>query len=150
MDIDSLKKSIEFAIEKEREAVDFYTQCSKLTTRSGMKKAFLEMADEEKRHVKMLENFKQEKLDSVKIKNTPDLKIGDYLVDMKFDPSMSYNELLILAMKREEASHNLYTNLLQGTEDENIKRLFQMLAQEELKHKNRLEKEYDDFVLKDN
>ncbi len=63
---------------------------------------------------------------------------------------MKYQDLLILAMKREDAAYALYNNLATQSSDESIVKLFQILAQEELKHKNRLEKEYDEVVLKNN
>jgi len=53
-------------------------------------------------------------------------------------------------MKREEKAHDLYTELAAKGRDPHVVKLFQMLAQEELKHKNRIEKEYDEEVLRDN
>ncbi|MFO7890491.1 MAG: ferritin family protein [bacterium] len=150
MDLTNLKQTINFALDKEHEAIDFYTKCSNFTTRSGMKDAFVEMAEEEKKHVRMLENFKPEQVEKMQLKNIPDLKISDYLVDMEFNPEMSYQDLLILAMKREEASIKLYTEFTQKNSDPALIKLFQILAQEELRHKNRLQKEYDDVILKDN
>jgi rubrerythrin len=150
MELDEFKETIRFALEKEKEAVDFYSRSSEMTTRSGMKKAFLEMADEERNHVRMLENFRPEHVEKVHLKEIPNLKISDYLVDMDFDPGMSYQNLLILAMKREEKSHALYTEFAKKEGDPSIAKLFRLLAQEELKHKNRLEKEYDEVVLRGN
>lgn len=150
MELGEFKETVRFALEKEKEAVDFYSRCSEMTTRSGMKKAFLEMADEERNHVRMLENFRPEHVAKVHLKEIPNLKISDYLVDMDFDPGMSYQNLLILAMKREEKSHALYMEFAKEEGDPSIVKLFRLLAQEELKHKNRLEKEYDDVVLQYN
>ena len=150
MEIDKFKETIRFALEKEKEAVDFYQECSRITKRAEMKDVFVEMADEEKKHVRMLENFKPEHVEKIKLKEIPDLKISDYLVDVQFDPSMSYRDLLILAMKREEKSNKLYTELSHEGGDPSVVKLFQILAQEELKHKNRIQKEYDDMMLQGN
>lgn len=150
MELTQFKKIIQFALDKEKEAVDFYSQCSQLVKRSGMKKAFLEMADEEKKHIRMLEHFQPDRLDKVKLQKVPNLKIGDYLVDNTFSPDMGYQDLLILAMKREEKSYKLYTVLVEEGEDSSIRRLFEILAQEELKHKNCLEREYDDAIFMEN
>jgi rubrerythrin len=76
-----------------------------------------------------------------------DLKIGDYLVDVPAAPDMEYQDALILAMKKEKASFRLYTDLAVTTEDGNLQSLMQGLAQEEAKHKLRLEMEYDEFFL---
>lgn len=141
---------IEFAREKEVEAVEFYQHCSKTAEKPAMQEVFLELADEEKRHVKMLDRFDPEKVEKMQIKDVPDMKISDYLVDLEFRPDMDYQELLILAMKREEASYKLYTKMsADGTSPEVIK-LFKVLAQEELRHKNRIQREYDEVILRDN
>ncbi len=150
MELDQFKEIIQFALDKEKKAVDFYNQCSQLAKRSGMKKAFLEMADEEKKHIRMLEHFQLDRVEKVKLQKVPNLKIVDYLVDSAFSPNMSYRDLLILAMKREEKSVALYTVLAEKGEDPSIQKLFKILAQEELKHKNRLEREYDDAILMGN
>ena len=150
MDQQSFQEMVQFALEKEKEAVEFYNECADTSTRPGMKQAFQEMAKEEEHHVKMLENFTPKKVESLRIKDMPNLKISDYLVDMEFTPNMKYQDLLILAMKREDAANALYNNLSTQSSDESIVKLFQILAQEELMHKNRLEKEYDEVVLKNN
>ena len=150
MEPNIFKETIQFALEKEKEAVAFYTHCSTLAKHDAMKRAFLEMAGEEKSHVRMLENFKPEHVERVALKTIPNLKISDYLVDTEFRSDMNYKELLILAMKREESAYALYSHFAQEGGDPGIVKLFQILAQEELKHKNRLEKEYDDHVLQQN
>jgi rubrerythrin len=61
---------------------------------------------------------------------------------------MGYHEMLQLAMKREEKALALYNDLLSRTEDENQKKIFQMLCQEEAKHKLKLETMYDDYMAK--
>lgn len=150
MEFNDLKETIDFALGKEKEAVEFYRECSERAKREAMKQAFLSMAKEEEGHVRMLTNFKPEQVESVKLKAIPNLKISDYLVDMDFEPEMSYKDLLVLAMKREESAYALYSSLATEGGDASMSKLFQILAQEELKHKNRLEKEYDEMVLQQN
>ena len=53
-------------------------------------------------------------------------------------------------MKREEKAQQLYSDMGTRTGDPEIKKLFAMLAQEEAKHKLRLETEYDEYVLVEN
>jgi rubrerythrin len=69
---------------------------------------------------------------------------------MKFEANMSYQDILILAMKREEQSMRLYTDMGEKVEDAQLKSLFRKLAGEEAKHKNKLETEYDENVLREN
>lgn len=150
MDNNEFKKLIEFAIEKEEEAAAFYRDCSKRASRKEMQETFIRMAEEEEGHKLKIERFNRDTIESGELKQVPNLKISDYLSDMEFRPGMNYAELLVLAMKREEKSHALYSGLAEQTDDLSIKKLFQILAQEELKHKLRLEKEYDDEVQKEN
>ena len=79
-----------------------------------------------------------------------DLKIGDYLTDVEPGPNLNYQEALIVAMKKEKASFKLYIDLAAITDNENLRSVFSLLAQEEAKHKLRFEIEYDDYVLSEN
>ena len=136
---------IDFAIEREAGAIAFYEGASKVAKRSEAKAMFEELAAEERKHRKLLEGINKKAVSKYTIKNIPDLKISDYLVDMEFSPDMHYNEILILAMKREQKSIQLYKDL--GKNDDPEAKLFQTLAQEEAKHKLKLETEYDEYVL---
>jgi len=59
---------------------------------------------------------------------------------------MPYNELLMLAMKREEKALKLYNEMLSKAETAEQKKVFKMLCQEEAKHKLSLETIYDDYM----
>jgi len=76
--------------------------------------------------------------------------LSDYLVDVKPKPNMSYEEALILAMKKEKAAFKLYTALAERAQQPEMQDLFRLLAMEESKHKMRFEIEYDDYVLREN
>ncbi len=142
------KEIIQFAIEKEIASVDFYTRASQVVKFSGTRDLFLDFAEQEKGHRKLLEDLNIEKVIQAKIKPIPDLKISDYMVDVEFKPDLSYAEILRTAMKREEHSVKLYTALREPVQDESMKKLFSFLVQEETKHKYQLEKIYDDEILK--
>lgn len=79
-----------------------------------------------------------------------DLKVGDYLVDAKTGQDMSYQDALILAMKREKAAFLLYQDLAGILQDPAMQRLFTNLANEEAKHKMHFEVEYDKHFLSEN
>jgi rubrerythrin len=63
---------------------------------------------------------------------------------------MSYQEALIVAMKKEKSAFKLYSDLAKIAPTGDMKDLFNGLAMEESKHKLRFEIEYDEYVLKDN
>jgi rubrerythrin len=148
MDEKKFQEIIQFAIEKEIASVDFYTKASQRVKHSGTKELFLDFAEQEKGHRKLLEDLSMGKVIQAKIEPIPDLKISDYLIDVEFKPDLSYAEILRMAMKREEQSTKLYTALKEPVQDEGLKKLFSFLVQEETKHKYQLEKIYDDEILK--
>jgi rubrerythrin len=148
MDKKKFKEVIQFAIDKEIEAFNFYTQTSQIAKYSGAKELFLELAKQEEGHRKLLEKLDMEKIAKARVEKIPDLKISDYMVDGEFRPDLSYAEMLRIAMKREERSVRLYEDLKGTNPDEDLKKLFTFLVQEESKHKLRLEKIYDEEVLK--
>ena len=79
-----------------------------------------------------------------------DLKITDYLVEEPLDKDSDFQDILIVAGKREKASHDLYAALAQVAEDDETTNLFEFLAEEELAHKQRVETLYEDLVYKSN
>jgi len=146
----NVEAMLSFAIEKEQEAAEFYVWASGLSYRPNLHTMFLEMAEEERKHEAMLKEIEPKKVGVYPIEQVRDLKISDYLVEAEFSPDMSYQDALILAMKREEKAHQLYSDMGARTDDPELKKLFAMLAQEEAKHKLRLETEYDEYVLAEN
>jgi len=74
------------------------------------------------------------------------MKRSNYVVDMEYKKGMDYADILRLAMKREEKALALYNDLQHEADDAGYVRLFQILSQEEAKHKQYLETMYDDFM----
>jgi len=148
VDEKKFKEIIQFAIGREIDAIDFYSRASKMVKLSGTRELFLDFAKQEEGHKKKLEGVMAGKVDVVKIEKVPNLKISDYLVDAELRPDIPYADILRLAMKREERSVKLYTDLTEKNVDKNLNNLFTFLIQEESKHKYALEKLYDDEVLK--
>ena len=151
MQFKDLKEIINFAIEKEKEAADFYEEISEEETMSGAKQMLKEFSLEEKKHLALLEKLINqgivEGLDDYKFKWIVDIKRSDFVAEMEYKKGMVYNELLMLAMKREEKALALYNQLLKETADtEGSQKLFKMLCQEEAKHKLKLETMYDDYM----
>ncbi len=150
MEFESLEAIIDFAIEKEIEAADFYQGLSHEASMSGAKQMLEEFAREERKHQTLLEKIKSKGFDEsvveYKFKWIPDLKRGDYLVELEYSDGMGYNELLILAMKREEKALALYNILLKRAEGIESQKFFKILCQEEANHKLKLETLYDDYM----
>ena len=153
MNFKNIEEITDFAIEKEREAAAFYERISKDEEDfSGSKQMFAEFAAEEQKHEKILQDFKtkgiSKSLKDYQFKWITDIKRSDYLVDLKYEKGMPYNEILLLAMKREEKALKLYNDFLEQADTDDSKKLFKVLCQEEAKHKLALETIYDDYMAK--
>ena len=150
MNFQTVDQIIQFAIDREQTAIEFYQTCADKAGRPEMKNAFYALADEERKHVKLLTridpmSFADDTVDAV---NHPGMET--YIIDKPFHPDMSYQELLQLAIHREAASVHLYQSLLGKVSDQKSSRLLRRLSGEELKHKERLENEYDNHVMREN
>jgi rubrerythrin len=150
MDFKNLKEIVDFAIDSEKEAAEFYETASREEGLSGSKQMLLEFAEQERKHQELLEKFKREGLgDSLKnyeFEWITDIKRSDYVDDVEYKPGMAYHEILLLATKREEKALKLYNELLRQADSGDAKLLFKMLCQEEAKHKLALETMYDHYM----
>jgi rubrerythrin len=78
-----------------------------------------------------------------------DLRIVNYLEDAPLTDASDYEyqKLLIYAGKREQEAFEYYDDLAKKLRGSDAGRFFARLAAEELTHKNKIEKEYDQYVL---
>ncbi len=148
MNFASVDEILTFAIDREKEAVSFYTDLSKKESTQSMKQTFTELAQEEAKHVKLLTGFSKNKasIDSYEVKVISDLKISDYLTDIEYKEGMIMEDVLTLAMKREEMAVKLYNDMAEKTQDQEAVKLFRLLVQEESEHKLKFEQMYDDCL----
>ena len=146
----SVDDVLDFAIEREQEAADFYADLAGRMERAYMKEVFEGFAREEMGHKARLNAIKEGKLLASAGKQIVDLKIGDYLVATEPTDDMEYQDALILAMKKEKAAYRLYNDLAANIDDAGLRETFLSLAQEEAKHKLRFEVEYDEHFLTEN
>ncbi len=147
----SSEEVLEFAIAAEQDAINFYSDLYNQTQDKHMKTAYREFIVEEKSHKQKLLKLKSEGInDKIEITKIADLKISDYLPQEIASENMEYKDALVVAMHKEKAAFRLYTDLARLSDNEDLKRLFLFLANEEAKHKLMFETEYDDMVLKEN
>ncbi len=149
-DFKNINDILDFAIKREQEAVDFYTNLSSKARNEEMKEVFKEFAMEEVKHKARLQKIKDEGIFEISEEKVLDLKISDYTDNVTPSPELSYEEALRLAMNKEKAAYKLYMKLSTKTDNQNLKEVFLSLAQEESKHKLRFEIEYDEYVLREN
>lgn len=138
---------IEFAIKREEEAIKAYGDLAGIAKTPGLKKFLLDLQEEERNHKKLLQDITEEKVESLEIKEVDDLKISDYLVEEPPSPDMNFQDLLILAAKKEQKAVDLYSDLERKVSKKELKKLFEFLIQQEKSHKLKLEEEYEKHVL---
>jgi len=143
---------LDFAIKGEESANKFYSAWAKKVEKKAMQIVFEELAEEESKHKEFLLGIKEGKKTSMKPskQEVMDLKISDYMLDVKASEDMDYQDALTVAMHREKMAYKLYSSMVAMTDDKNIQDTFKALAQEEAKHKLRLELIYDDEIMKEN
>ncbi len=144
---ESLNDILDFAIEQEQAAADFYTRLSANAKHASMREILEGFAQEELRHKKKLIAIKEQGATKlVNHQSVPDLKVADYLVDIEPSDDMSYEDSLVVAMKLEKRAFQLYNDMAAMAEDDAIRSSLLALANEEAKHKLHFEIRYDDSI----
>jgi len=138
---------IEFAIKREEEAIKAYGDIAGIAKAPGLKKLLLDLQEEERNHKKLLQDITEEKIESLEIKEVTDMKISDYLIEEPPSADMNFQDLLILAAKKEQKAVDLYSDLARKVSEIELKKLFEFLIQQEKSHKLKLEEEYEKHVL---
>jgi rubrerythrin len=147
---ESLGDILDYAIGQEEAAAAFYEGLATRLARPQVRELLLGFAQEEMGHKTKLLEVKQGRSTLSGNERVGDLRVGDYLVEIAPDPTLDYQQALIVAMKREKAAFKLYTRLASVVETQEVRDLFLALAAEEAKHKLRFELEYDDSILTGN
>ncbi len=141
---------INFAIAGEKEAIKFYQELQEKVKFHAQIEMLKEFENMEKGHVIILENIRNKGFEKIEIKEVTDLHISDYIVDMEPSEDMNYQDILIVAMKKEEKANKLYTEMANNFPGTELEQLFRKLASEEAGHKLHFETLYDDEILKEN
>ncbi len=149
-DFTNINDILDFAIQNEQNAVNFYTELAKTARTDDMKKTFEQFASEEIGHKARLIKIKDEGVYNLPTAKVQDLRIADFVVRSEATADMTYEQALVLAMKREKAAFKLYMKLSEKAPSSDLRTLFLSLAQEESRHKLKFELEYDEFVLREN
>ncbi len=146
----SIDEILDFAIENEIRAAKFYEDLSSQAKTKSMKETFDKFSKEERGHEARLKKVKAEGKFEKNKKEIIDMKMSDYLVKSNPKGKMTYQDALILAMKREKMAFKLYKRLEKEAPTPELKKIFKKLAAEEANHKMNFEIEYDDYIYTDN
>lgn len=142
MNTKNLIAIIQFAIENEDEAYEFYKDAASLVKDPTLKETFADLADEELEHKKFLNDFLAGDRKEFKLDEFNDYKVAETIEKPKLSVKMNFSDAISLAVKKEEEAMEMYESLAKASLDEDIKELFLNLMKMEQMHKAKLEDIY--------
>jgi rubrerythrin len=134
---------LEFAIARELESYQFYMDLARLRVRVNVRDMILRLAAEEVQHGMYLQAIKAGEAAFASNDEVGNLQVEETLPDVTPGPGMSYADLLVIGMKKEQAAFRLYTDLASIAVNDPQRRVLEKMAREEARHKLRLQVEYD-------
>ena len=145
----SVEEILEFAVGMEEASWKFYTDWAEKADSEAISEVFAEFAAEELKHKKLIEDVRagDKKLEARH--DVSDLKLADHYVKPEPSAAMSYQEALLVAIEREVAAITMYSHLNSVCVEESLCSVFDALADEEKKHKLKLETIYDDNFMRE-
>ncbi len=143
----NMDEILEMCIDQEQQAIDLYCLARDQAKDESSRQKFQELVDMETEHKVALRKFEIEKY----LELPPaDLKVTDYLLEPTLQENMTIQEIVILAAKREGKTARMYQDLADHfSADKKLNTFFQMMADEELRHKHDLETEYEKEFLQE-
>jgi rubrerythrin len=143
--MEELSELWDTAIYREIASQAMYLEAQREADDPAAKAMLAELAAEELKHADVLRKMKEAGCNPQDLNRAPlaDLGISEYLSAPETLEGAGLQEVLIFAMKREAQSVAFYTGMMGTLRQESAKKLYARLAQEELKHKMKLELEYE-------
>lgn len=141
---------IEFAIDKERLSISFYEELARKVADPSVKDEILRMADEERKHERLLKQLSPKKIDLTSKEGVSDFTLSRYSDEIPKQPQIDIEQLFLIAIDREQKSFEFYQDLELRAIDDSTRKLFTLLKGEEIRHKRQLEERYSQKRRKQN
>jgi rubrerythrin len=135
-------KILEFAIEKEEAAHKFYVRLGELVSDASTRDTLDFLAREEAKHKEFLERYLRGEVSegALRLSQVVEYKILEHLEEEPVpSESLSPQEAFLLAAKREQSAHLFYGELSRLHPAGPVKELLARMANEELRHKEKVE-----------
>ena len=136
-----LSEIIDLAIQREEEAYDFYKDILSKLEDTSIKDTIQFIANEEIKHKAFLVKYRKGDYgpDALRMTDVVDFKISEYLEEPEITKETKREDVYLIASHRELRSHRFYTELANMHDANNIKEMLLKMANEELKHKEKME-----------
>ncbi len=150
--VDELTELLDIAMDREIVSQAFYDAGQKKTQDPGAIELMKELAYQELKHYEWIKDFKENHSVSKEwhSKRLPDLMISEYLVDVNLSEAAGLQDVITVAIKREQSSIEFYSKMKQLAKSKVARQLCDRLNHEELNHKIKLETFYDDLFYQEN
>ncbi|MFQ6069601.1 MAG: ferritin family protein [Candidatus Aminicenantales bacterium] len=149
MRLKNFEDVVNFGIKREEGAIKSYTDMMGMAENRAVKELLQELRKEERNHKKLLQELTEGKVKSYQPRRVLNLKISDYTEEEKLSVDMDFQDLLIVAARKEQQAVDLYSCLARESQSDELKKLFQFLIEQEKSHKLKLEVEYEKYVLQE-
>lgn len=142
------------AIQGEVESYELYTYAVNRVRTTHIQDALRQLAQEELGHKakleKMLANPGQVRWEVRRLQAAPiqDYGIGDHLEGRPLGPDVTFQDVCIFASKKEHKSYEMYRDLAEQNSGP-VRELFEAMSRDELRHKNLVERWYEEVVYQD-
>ena len=137
----TLNSALEIAITKEQEAHDFYMDLFHKVKDKDARSTLKYIAQEEARHKEFLMTCREGRFCSTVLKlETPvDYKIVEHMQKPDIKKNIKSEEIYRIAANRELNAYNFYKGLADSHPAGDVKELLTRMANEEMKHKEKME-----------
>lgn len=146
MEFQSIKDILEFAISKEQASVQFYRDLAAQMTNTPTQALFETLVKNEERHIELLMLEVRKLGYTVDNEHEPPEPAYKWKERLEMDDAardMTFVEALVLAIQKERAAFRLYAQLYGAAENEEFDKVMMELAEEEMRHVLKLEREYE-------
>lgn len=136
-----LSEVLEKAIQREEEAYLFYMDILEKIEDESVRETIEWIANEEKKHKAFLINYREGRYgpDSLRMSDVVDYKIAEYQEEPEITRAMHSEDVYLVASHREARSHQFYSKLAQLHPRGETREMLLKMANEELKHKEKME-----------
>ena len=140
---------LDMAIRREEVAYDFYMDIYEKVEDATVRETVEFIAMEEKKHKAFLVSYKEGKYgaDSLRMADVVEYKLAEYMEEPEVTQKLSREEIYLVAAHREARSHQFYSELANMHGDSKLKTMLQKMANEELKHKEKMEYLYSNTAF---
>lgn len=139
---EKLLEYINIAISREEEAFQFYTDLAAKVPDDAARDALLWIRKEEAKHKAFLVKFRSDGVgpEAMRLSDPVYYKIAEHLDEPEVEEDMSRADIFLIASHRELRAYKFYTELaMLYNEGESVHEMLVKIANEELKHKEKME-----------